>query len=453
MSTERSHPQYSRRDFLKQTTATAVTTGLVFPVGIRAAASKERPRLGAVGVGGKGWSDAVEVAAGGTIVAFCDVDTSGNARRGGYGGAAEQWPQARRYTDWRKMLETEHRNLDGITVSTPDHMHAPVTMTALKLGLGTYTQKPLTRTIYEARQLTRAAQQAGVATQMGNQGHSGRGYRTLVQLMQDGAIGRVKEAHTWSNRPIWPQGIGRPDASDPVPQGLDWDLWLGVAPERPYVRDAYHPFKWRGWWDFGAGALGDMGCHIIDPVVWALELGAPNTVRYEGPEPNAETFPTWEIIHYEFPGTSHTAGETIAVRWYDGGKLPPAELAPLPEGESLPSNGILLIGEQGVLLCPHGGSPRLLPEEQFREYKMPELEEQNHYTQWTRALAGDGTPTSNFGYAGPLTETVLLGCVAARVPNETLRWDSASLKFTNSPDANRFVRPEYRRGWEVEGLS
>lgn len=452
MSTERSPRRCSRRDFLKQTAAGAVAAGFAFPIGVRAAASRERPRLAGVGVGGQGWGDFNNVAADGVVVAFCDVDTGGS-RRGGYGGAAEQWPSARRYTDWRKLLDAEHKHLDGITVATPDHMHAPITMAALQLGLATYTEKPLTRTIFEARQLTLAARQAGVATQMGNQGHSGRGYRTLVQLVQDGVIGRVKEAHTWSNRPIWPQGIGRPDGSDPVPPNLDWDLWLGVAPERPYVRDTYHPFKWRGWWDFGSGALGDMGCHIIDPVVWSLELGPPTSVRYEGPEPNPETFPTWEIIDYEFAGTPRTTQGPVRVKWYDGGKLPAAELAPLPEGQTLPANGILLVGEEGVLLCEHGGFPRLLPEDRFRDHQLPELEEQNHYTQWTRAIVGDGQTSSHFDYAGPLTETVLLGCVAARFPNETLKWDSANLKFTNAPQATQFVRPEYRRGWEVEGLS
>ncbi|HUG93864.1 MAG TPA: Gfo/Idh/MocA family oxidoreductase [Planctomycetaceae bacterium] len=445
--------RYTRREFLKQTSLAAAVAGVAFPVGVRACESKDKPRLAGIGVGGKGWSDIHNTAAAGVVVAFCDVDTGGGRRGGGYGGAAEEWPEARRYTDWRKLLEVEHKHLDGVTVSTPDHMHAPITMTAIQLGLGTYTQKPLTRTVHEARQLTLEARQAGVATQMGNQGHSGRSYRTLVALVKDGAIGRVKEAHTWSNRPGWPQGIERPAGSDPAPDRLDWDLWLGVAPERPYVNDTYHPFKWRGWWDFGAGALGDMGCHIIDPVVWGLELGPPTSVRYEGPAPNPETFPAWEIIHYEFPGTKHTTNQTVEVTWYDGGKLPAAELAALPEGQTLPSNGILLVGEKGVLLCEHGGFPRLLPEEQFREYKVPELEELNHYTEWSRALAGEGQTTSNFDYAGPLTETVLLGCIAARFPEQTLEWDSEQLRFTNVRGANEFVRSEYRKGWEVPGLS
>src|SRR5262245_29430727 len=272
----------------------------------------------------------------------------------GFGAAAERWPDAKRYTDWREMLDKEGKRLNGVTVSTPDHMHAPVTMTAIQMGLATYTQKPMTRTIHEARQLTLAARKAGVVTQMGNQGHSGAAYRSLVQLIQGGAIGKVKEAHTWSNRPIWPQGIDRPTESSPIPDSLNWDLWLGVAPARPFVAGAYHPFNWRGWYDFGAGALGDMGCHIIDPVYWSLALTAPRSVSYEGPTPKPETFPAWEVLTYEFPGTQYTAGSTLKMRWYDGKRdgvpnLPSAELAPLPDGESLPTNGWLLSAAQALL--------------------------------------------------------------------------------------------------------
>ena len=196
-----------------------------------------------------------------------------------------------------------------------------------------------------------------------------------------------------------------------------------------------------------------MGCHIIDPVVWSLDLGAPNSVRYEGPEPKPETFPTWEIITYKFPGTQYTEKKTITVRWYDGGVKPSKRLAQLSKEEELPDNGIFLVGEKGVLVCEHGVMPRLLPEEKFSDYKMPELENLNHYTQWSKALIGEGKTTSHFDYAGPLSETVLLGTIAPRVPNETLQWDSKNLKFTNVSKANDYVHAEYRKGWEVEGLS
>ena len=214
----------------------------------------DRPALGAVGVGGKGWADSLGASKHGEIVAFCDVDELGKDRKGGFVEAAKKWPKAKRYTDWREMLEKE--NLDGVTVSTPDHMHAPVTMTALKLGISPYTQKPLTRTVHEARALTLAAREAKVATQMGNQNHSGANYKGLVDLVRSGLLGKIKRAYTWSNRPIWPQGHRRPKGSGKIPDGLHWDLWLGVAPERPFQKKIYHPFAWRGWYDFGAGALG-----------------------------------------------------------------------------------------------------------------------------------------------------------------------------------------------------
>src|SRR5262245_36043772 len=307
-----------RRHFLQTTAAMATVT--ILPSGLLKAAPNDKPNIAAVGVGGKGWGDITETSKGGaaSVVAFCDVDTSGMGRNGkkrggsGFGAAAERWPDAKRYSDWREMLDKEGKRLNGITVSTPDHMHAPITMSALQMGLATYTQKPLTRTIHEARQLTLAARKAGVVTQMGNQGHSSAAYRSLVQLIQGGAIGKVKEAHPWSNRPIWPQGIDRPTGISPVPETLNWDLWLGVAPERPYVEGAYCPFNWRGWYDFGAGALGDMGCHIIDPVFWSLGLAAPTGVSYEGPTPKPETFPTWETITYDFAGAPFTTAPSSA---------------------------------------------------------------------------------------------------------------------------------------------
>jgi predicted dehydrogenase len=441
----------NRRSFLEGTLA----AGIAWPwVSSQAAQSpNEKVRIAAVGVGGKGWTDLTSAAKFADVVAFCDVETGQIKRRGGYGSAAETWPKARRYSDWRVLLEKEHKNLDGITVSTPDHMHAPITMTALKLGLATYTQKPLTRTIHEARALALAAKEAKVSTQMGNQGHSGTGYRALVHWIQSGIIGKVKTAHTWSNRPIWPQGINRPAGSDPVPESLDWDLWLGVAKDRPYKKDTYHPFKWRGWYDFGAGALGDMGCHIIDPVFWSLELKAPLSVSYEGPKPFAETFPREEKLVYRFPGTKHTIGDAFEMTWRDGGLLPEAAGSHLPKDFELPKNGVLMIGEQGRLLCPHGGRPELFPKEQFRDVKLPELEPMDHYRVWIDGIKTGRAPNSSFEYAGPLTETVLLGVVASRVGEASLQWNAGELKFANSDQANRYVKEDYRKGWEVEGLS
>jgi len=442
---------FTRRSFLKSTAAGA---SVVFgaPAILSAKAPNETVRVAGIGVGGKGWTDINGAVRHGEVIAYCDVDTGKN-RRGGYRAAAEKWPQATGYTDFRKLIEKEHKRLDAVTVSTPDHMHAPITMTAMQHGLAVYTQKPLTRTVFEARALTDAAKKYGVSTQMGNQHHSGRGYRTLVKIIQSGAIGRIKEAHTWSNRPIWPQGIDRPKGSDPVPKDLAWDLWLGVAAQRPYKAGVYHPFKWRGWYDFGAGALGDMGCHIIDPVVWALELEAAKSVAYEGPQPNDETFPKHEVLTYKFPGTKFTAGDELTMKWYDGGKRPTSAGTHLPDDGAIPSQGSMFVGAEGTLICSHGGMPKLYPQEKFADADLPTAGGLDHYGDWIEGIRSDHAPGSNFAYAGPMTETVLLGVVASRVGEGELQWDAKNLRFTNSEAANAFVKEQYRDGWEVQGLS
>ena len=413
----------------------------------------EIPNLAAVGVGGKGWADSQGAAKHANIVAFCDVEQTKSGKRGGFASAARTWPRARRYTDWRVMLEKE-KNLDGLTVSTPDHMHAPVTMTALQQGIGCYTQKPLTRTIHESRKVTEVAARVGVATQMGNQHHSGSSYRTLVNIVQTGLLGKIKVAHAWSNRPIWPQGIKRPSQSAAPPRDLLWDLWLGVAPDRPFAAGVYHPFKWRGWYDFGTGALGDMGCHIIDPVYWALDLTAPDTILCEGPEPAKETFPKEERIYYEFPGTARTAGKTIKVTWHDGGKLPDPSECDLPAGTKLPANGCMFVGEQGVAVCPHGSGklPDLYPKEKFKGLDFQVYPSTDHYRQWVDAIKGEGKPSSGFDYAGPLCEAVLLGCVASRSPGLKLEWNAKAMRFNNSKEADNLLHQQYRKGWEVSGL-
>ena len=294
----------------------------------------------------------------------------------------------------------------------------------------------------------------GVATQMGNQHHSGSSYRTLVNIVQTGLLGKIKVAHAWSNRPIWPQGIKRPSQSAAPPRDLLWDLWLGVAPDRPFAAGVYHPFKWRGWYDFGTGALGDMGCHIIDPVYWALDLTAPDTILCEGPEPAKETFPKEERIYYEFPGTARTAGKTIKVTWHDGGKLPDPSECDLPAGTKLPANGCMLVGEQGVAVCPHGSGklPDLYPKEKFKGLDFQVYPSTDHYRQWVDAIRGEGKPSSGFDYAGPLCEAVLLGCVASRSPGLKLEWNAKAMRFNNSKEADNLLHQQYRKGWEVSGL-
>jgi len=442
------HPTTNRRSFLAQAAAASIAT-VAMPSIVRSQSANEEVRVAGIGVGGKGWVDINGAARYAKVVAYCDIDTGPN-RRGGYANSAEKWTDARGYTDWRKMLDREAKNLDAVTVSTPDHMHAPATLTALQMGLGAYTQKPLTRTVHEARALTLAAREAGVSTQMGNQHHSGQGYRTLAEMVQSGTLGRVKAAHTWSNRPIWPQGIERPKGSDPVPDAVAWDLWLGVAPERPYKAGVYHPFKWRGWYDFGAGALGDMGCHIIDPAVWSLELGAPTSVTYNGPKPMPETFPKEETLTYHFPATKYTDGE-IDMAWYDGGRKPSAEQAHLPATFELPTQGIMLVGTKATLVCSHGGKPAIYADGEQQPYET-EQKGLDHYKVWIDGIRDGSEPNSSFAYAGPLTETVLLGVIASRLGAGELKWDAANLRFTNSDAATSLVRQEYRKGWEVKGL-
>ena len=440
----------TRRRFIKQ--ASVAATAPLY-ISSTAFGANDKLNIAAIGVGGKGRGDIAETSKGQNVVAICDVDERTLDK------SSQLYPGAKVYTDWRKMLE--QKDIEAVTVSTPDHMHAPAAATAMQLGKHVYVQKPLAHTVYEARRMRELAKENNVVTQMGNQGHSGKGYLTLVKLVQAGVIGKIKEAHAWSNRPIWPQGVDRPKGSDPVPDYLHWDQWLGVAKFRPYVgpsegskrsRGVYHPFNWRGWLDFGVGALGDMGCHIIDPVVWSCELSSPKTIWSDGPAPNGETFPKWGIINYEFPGTKYTAGKSFRMTWYDGGKKPPEDIAMLPDGESLPSNGSLYIGEKGVMLCPHGGVPRLLPEKQFGDTKIDFIDGNDHYMQWTNACKGNGKTTSHFDYAGPLTETVLLGTIAIRFPGEKLNWNADDLKVTNVGKANQFVHHAYRKGWEVKGL-
>jgi predicted dehydrogenase len=452
----------TRRTFVRSIAYAGAVMPAWTPRLLRADSPNGKVNIAGVGVQGKGAGDIAETSKGHNVVALCDVDEIHLAI------AKEKYPAARTYTDWRRMLE-DSKDIDGVTISTPDHMHAPVTMSAMLLGKHVYTQKPLTKDVHEARQLADYARaHPNLVTQMGNQGHSSIGYRMLVQLIQQGAIGKIKEAHAWSNRPIWPQGIERPAGNDAPPATLHWDLWLGTAPARPYVgpgelaakdrknriKGPYHPFNWRGYLDFGAGAQGDMACHIMDPVVWSMNLGAPHWLTSQGPAPTAgETFPKWSIIQYEFPGTIHTAGPSIRVTWYDGGKKPDEALAPMKPGQKLPDNGSLYIGDKGVILCPHGAGPQLLPDAQYADFKRPELEARDHYMTWTNAIRGQDKTTSHFLYAGPLTETVLLGNIALRFPNEKLEWDSAGLKVKNLSKANDHLRRDYRKGWEVANLS
>jgi predicted dehydrogenase len=377
------------------------------------------------------------------LVAVAEVDLARAA------DLKTKFPDLRVYQDWRELLDKE-KQLDSVNVSTPDHMHAPITMRCIQRGLHVYTQKPLTQTIYEARQLTSAAAAKKVVSQMGIQIHSHEVHRTVVAIVQSGAIGKVKEVHSWSGKQ-WGDRNPRPKKSDPIPKGLDWDAWLGVAAERPFITGYYHPGNWRKRLDFGTGTFGDMGCHILDPVFTALALTAATSVRSEGDSPNDDSWGLDTRVRYVFPGTKYTA-DTVGLTWYNGTLRPPDDVLKLAETAKVSDQGSIYIGAAGVMYSPYIAFPTLLPAEKFRGAKLPRLGGENHYLQFVEACRGNGATSTPFDYSGPLTESVLLGCLATRFPKTTLEWDAAKLRVTNEDSANQFVRRTYRKGWAVEGL-
>lgn len=446
----------SRRTFLKQMGLASVSLPLVGSSSNAARPPSERLRIASIGVGGKGWVDSRLAASDGhELVAFCDVVTAkDNHNSGGYVAAAKRWPEARRYQDWRRMLD-ECRDIDAVTISTPDHMHAAPTLAAMRLGKHVFTQKPLTHTVHEARVLASEAKKLGVKTQMGIQNQSRSGHRSAVQLVKQGVIGKIKEVHCWSYKEWGGPPERRPDHSDPVPAGLDWDLWLGVAPERPYVHRIYQPKQWRKWIDFGSGTLGDMGIHIFEPTFSALGFKAPLSVVSEGSAPYEETWRRRNTLRYTFAGNEHTAGDRLDLTWRDGRDCRPPQSASehLPEDAKLPSQGTLFVGTKGALVHKHIGGPTLYPEELRKSTEVPRLEHRNHYGSWRQAIVDGGEACASFGFSGPLTETVLLGCVAVRFPGERLEWEPEGLRIPNRREAEKYLRTEYRDGWKLDGLS
>lgn len=431
----------SRRSFFKRTAAGVTAAAAFGPFTLRGQNLNSRLNIGIIGTGGKGASD-TDGCASENIVALCDIDANTLRER------AQKYPKARQYRDYRKMIEGL-RELEAVTVSTPDHVHAPAAMMAIKAGKHVYVQKPLTHSIWEARQLRLAAKEQKVATMMGNQGHAGEGVRHFCELIWAGVIGPIHEVHAWTDRPIWPQGIQRPPEAPSIPAHIAWDLWLGPAPWRPYS-PAYHPFKWRGWWDFGTGALGDMGCHVLDGVNWALKLGHPTSVEARQEGAKDETGPLWEEITFEFP--AREGMPPLKLTWHDGKKKPSAELAGGPNVLAKQDNGVLLIGEKGKLITePYGDSPRFTPDSAAKEFPIVEKilpRSIGHYEEWITACKGAPNTGANFDYAGPLTEWILLGNLAVRA-GQKLDWDGAKMVATNDPEASRFVRREYRQGWNL----
>ncbi len=408
--------------------------------------------IAGIGIGGQGAWD-LEAMSSENIVALCDVDSNYAAK------TFNRYPGAKRYKDFRVMLEKE-KNIDAVMIGTPDHLHAVVSMAAINMGKHVYCEKPLTRTVFEARTVTQAARSAKIVTQMGNQGMAFEGNRLINEWIWAGAIGPVREVHVWSDRPThrgkmplwWAQGIERPTDTPPVPESLDWDLWLGPAPWRPY-HPAYVPFHWRGWWDFGSGGLGDMGIHNLAPVFSALKLGAPDSVQASSTPLFSESIPVASTVHYQFPARGDLP--PVKLHWYDGGLHPewPDELS---ENSRLdPEDGIIFVGDKGkILVTGWGGeNPHLVPESHYKNYSLPAKtlpRSIGHHKEWIEACKGNGpVPRSNFDFAGPLTEAVLLGALCIRNGGDKIAWDAANMTITNDPDANQYISSEYRKGWTL----
>jgi len=470
---KRQDKKMSRRSFVGGTAAAAAFT--IVPNSVLAASGVPAPsqkiNLAFIGVGGQGTGNLrgllgyPDV----QVVALCDVNqesdytpfyydwpTAGlrpalqlvaegyadRKKSGTYKGCAD-------YVDFYEMLEKE-RDIDAVVVSTPDHVHAVACMAAIKRGKHLYCEKPLTHSVYETRMVTEAAREAGVATQMGNHGHSSESIRLAVEWIRDGAIGPVREVHAWSDvgRASWTELTGRPKETPPVPDTLDWDLWLGPAPYRPY-HPAYAPYNWRGWWDFGTCGIGEMACHNLDPAVWALDLRSPTTVEASSTGLNDETVPWAALYHYEFPARGDMP--PVSLKWYDGGLKPPRPPG-LEEGRRLGADGIYFVGDGGVILG--GGwseNLRIIPESKMRAYKRPEKtipRVPGHRRDWIDACLGGKPSSNNFDYAGPLTEIVMLGNVALRA-GKRIQWDGANMKATNASEADEFIKPAFREGWSL----
>ncbi len=435
----------TRRSALK-VAAASLTVPFIYRLHSATAAPSETLLHAAIGAGGMGASDIGSLTKSKhlKLVAIADVDTKAIA------AMKQKFPDVKVYADWRELLDKE-KQIDSVSVSTPDHMHACPTMRAIRMGKHVYTQKPLTQTIYEARKLTEAAREKKIVSQMGIQIHSHPVHRTVVATVQAGAIGKVKEVHSWSGK-MWGDLAVRPDRHDQVPENFNWDLWLGVAADRPFIGNCYyHPGNWRKRLDFGTGTFGDMGCHILDPVFGSLGVKDLKSVQSEGNAPNATNWGLHAQVKYTFPGSEFTA-ETVTVTWYDGNRRPPDEITKLIVPHKLSDQGSIYIGEKGVMYSPYIGMPILLPEDQFKSYKLPEPGGADHYLQWVDAARGIGKASAPFDYAGPLTEMVLLGCLSTRFPKTKLEWDPIKLKVTNVEEANKFVRRINRNGWDEEGF-
>jgi predicted dehydrogenase len=409
--------------------------------------SLEKLRTAHIGVGGMGASDLASISSHPDVevAAICDVDAELLEK------AHALHANAATFRDFREMISTLGSSIDAVVVSTPDHTHAPAAMTAMLAGKPVYCQKPLTHEVFESRQLRQVAAEKKLVTQMGVQIHSLAVYKRAVQIIRDGVIGKISQVHAWSNK-NWGYDGGQPEPVQPPPEILDWDLWLGTAPKRSFVPNVYHPGNWRRFVDFGTGTLGDMGVHIFDTPYTALELTAPRWVKTSCRPPTGIGHPEKNTVEYEFPGTRFTTDKMLW-KWYDGAFAPPAVAdVGLPDGTELPGQGSLFIGETGQMLLPHIDEAVLFPLEKFKDYVRPEMADEDHYHQWVNACLGHGETSMGFERAGPLTESLLLGVVANRFPDQRLDWDSGQLKITNHESANSLLRRDYREGFEVDRI-
>jgi len=451
-----SNKNISRRSFIKTASVAPLAFSIVPSFVLGNSAPSTKLNIAAIGIGGMGSANLSHCESE-NIVALCDVDTEHAAK------IFDKYPKAKRYQDYRVMLEKQ-KDIDAVIIATPDHTHAVITMACINAGKHVFCQKPLTHTVKEARMITEAARKAGVQTQMGNQGHSSESMRLLKEWVDDGAIGNVTEVHAWTNRPAsknpWASFAIRamPEDKPPIPKTLNWDLWLGPVKYRPY-HPAYHPMKWRAWLDFGTGPLGDMGCHILDPAFWALDLGAPESLQATSThweeEVSSQTYPRASIVRYKFPARGKKP--PVKLTWFDGHLMPPIPVG-FEKGRNLPESGAFIIGDKGAIMHGSHGADgvRIIPEAKMKEYirpakTIPRVPE-GHEGDWIRACkeGKDGRPaSSNFNYGGALTEMVLLGVVAIRAKNQNLEWDAKNLRFTNNEEANELLHIQYRDGWKL----
>jgi hypothetical protein len=482
----------NRRNFLK---STALATGAVafgFPAFVRGQNLNSKLNIATIGAGGKGASDTNSCASE-NIFALCDIDQSHCS------GQLKKYPDAKFYNDYRKMFDEVGKSIDAVNIATPDHTHAIIAAAAMHLGKPVYCQKPLTQTIYEARQLLELADRKKIITQMGNQGSASDGLRRAIEVIQSGLLGNIKELHVWSNRPIWPQGMDRPEGSDPIPEGLDWEVWIGPAPMRPFKQGIYHPFNWRGWQDFGTGALGDMACHTVNMPFRALQLGYPTEIEAEAfGGMNQESYPLGSKIRFQFPKRGDAPyQQPVTLWWYDGGhpkaegapqaangkrkkrsllhdgnNKPPRELLAAVEASrgEIPGSGCLIIGEKGQhfsgdaygsesLLKLDGDKKFLSSQKHPAAASIPQSVPRNtikggtdvqHHVEWINAIKENKPELcfSRFEIGAKLTEIMLLGCVALRV-GKKIEWDGPNMRATNAPEAARFIKRENRAGWTM----